>query len=137
MSAYFGFAEGASRHTRNLASAAWVIYSPTGELISSGANCLGPATNNIAEYHAVIGLLTEVASLGIDSLLVFLDSQLVVSHLNRVYTVRDPTLLRLFRRVRLLERSFNFITYQHIPREFNCIADSLANYILDWHLAHT
>ena len=60
--AFYGFADGACRHTLNLTSAAWVLYSPAEDLVSSGAVCIGPATNNIAEYEAVIGLLTEAAS---------------------------------------------------------------------------
>ena len=134
--AYYGFADGASRHTRNLASAAWVVYSPAGELTISGARCLGSATNNVAEYQAAIGLMTEALSSGITHLIVHLDSQLVVSQLNGIYSIRDPSLLRLFRRVRLLERSFSYIEYRYIPRRFNMVADSLANFMLDWYLSH-
>ena len=60
--AFYGFADGACRHTLNLASAAWALYSPAYDLVSSGAICIGPATNNIAKYQAVIGILTEAAS---------------------------------------------------------------------------
>ena len=134
--AYYGFADSASRHTRNLASTAWVIYSPSDELIISGARCLGPATNNVAEYQAAIGLMTEALSSGITHLIVHLDSQLVVSQLNGIYSIRDPSLLRLFQRVHLLERSFTYIYYCYIPRQFNMVADSLANFMLDWYLSH-
>ena len=51
--------------------------------------------------------------------------------------MRDPTLLRRFLRVRLLERQFVSITYIHIPRNDNQFADSYANYVLDWHLFHS
>ena len=57
--------------------------------------CIGPSTNNIVEYQGVIGLLTEAASRNIHDLVVFMDSQLVVCHLNDVYTIRNPTLLSL------------------------------------------
>ena len=134
--AYYGFADGASRHTRNLASVAWVVYSPSGELTISGARCLSSATNNVAEYQAAIGLMTEALSSGITHLIVHLDSQLVVSQLNGIYSIRDPSLIHLFRRVRLLERSFVYIEYRHIPRRFNTVADSLANFMLDWYLSH-
>jgi ribonuclease HI len=67
---YIGFADGASRSTQNLASAAWEIYAPTDELISLHGVCLGRATNNIVEYSAVIELLTDVVSLGICHLIV-------------------------------------------------------------------
>ena len=68
--ACYGFADGTIRHTRNLASAAWVVYSPAGELTISGARCLGSATNNVAEYQAAIGLMTEALSSGIAHLIV-------------------------------------------------------------------
>ena len=134
---FYGFADGACRHTLNIASASWVLYSPAHDLVSLGEICIGLATNNIAEYQAVIGLLTEASSQDIRNLVVFMDSQLVVCHLNHVYTIRNPVLLRLLQRVRLLERSFEAIIYIYIPREDNTVADSLPNYILDWHIAHS
>ena len=82
---FVGFADGASRHTCNLASAAWVIYSPSGQLVASRGAFLGPATNNVAEYRAVIELLWDSLSRGFTQLEVRLDSQLVVSQLNRAY----------------------------------------------------
>ena len=59
-----------------------------------------------------------------------MDSQLVVSQLNRAYQVRNPILLRQFMQVRLLERNFEFITFNHIPRNQNSLIDAYANYIL-------
>ena len=76
---FIGFADGTSHHTCNLASTAWVSYSPSGQLVASGKACLGPASNNVAEYRAVIELLWDSLSRGITQLEVRLDSQLVVS----------------------------------------------------------
>jgi ribonuclease HI len=90
---YLGFADGASHHTRNLASAAWVVYSPEGLLVSSGGVFLGPSTNNVAEYSIFIELLRNAISHGIHLLEVRLESQLEVCQLNDSYRVRDPTLL--------------------------------------------
>jgi ribonuclease HI len=132
---FFGFADGASRHTQNISSAAWVIYQ-FDEVVSSGGICLGPATNNMAEYHAVIGLLTQASSLGISRIIVYLDSQLVVYQLNHIYAIRNPILLRLHLQVHHLKRMFDYIEYRHIPRELNSVSDSLANYIMDRYLAH-
>jgi ribonuclease HI len=73
-SVYLGFADGASRHTRNLAFSAWVVYSPKCLLVSLGGVCLGPSTNNVAEYNVVIELLRDAISHGIRSLEVRLDS---------------------------------------------------------------
>ena len=60
--AFYGFANGACRHTLNLSLAAWVLYSLVEDLVSLGVVCIGLATNNIAEYEAVIGLLTKATS---------------------------------------------------------------------------
>ena len=75
---YTRFADGDSHHTLNLASAAWVIYEPSGQLLSSGSTCLGPSTNNIAEHIAIVELLLDVISHRIQHLVVHLDSQLAI-----------------------------------------------------------
>ena len=134
---FYGFVDGAFHRNLNLASAAWVFYSPAHDLVSSWVVCIGPYTNNIVKYQVVIGLLTEAASWDIHDLVVFKDSQLVVCHLNHVYTIKNHTLLHLFQRVHLLESSFDFITYRYIPRSDNMIIDSLENFILYWHIAHS
>ena len=76
---FVGFADGNSCHTCNLDLAAWVIYSPLGQLIASGGACLGPTTNNVAEYRTVNEILWDALSCGITQLEVRLESQLVVS----------------------------------------------------------
>jgi ribonuclease HI len=133
---YIGFDDGASHSTRNLASAAWAIYAPKNELVSLRGVCLGRATNNIAEYSAVIELLVDAISLGIRYLVVRLNLQLVVLQLSNIYSIRSPTLLRVYLRIRLLERYFDHIEYQHISRCLNTLTDALANYVLDRHLNH-
>ena len=110
-STYIGFANGVSRHTQHSASAAWVIYTPMGQVLSSGGVCLWPSSNNVVEYSVVIELLRDAILRGVLSLEVHLDSKLVVSQLNGLYHVRDPMLLRRFLRVRLLEQQFDNITY--------------------------
>ena len=80
--AFYGFVHGAWRHTLNLASAAWVLYSPAYDLVNSGLVYIGLATKNITEYRVVIGLLTEAASQDVCNLVVLMDLQLMVCHLN-------------------------------------------------------
>ena len=93
---YMGFVDGASRWSPNLASAAWVIYSPSHELIHIVGICMGTMTNNQVEYNGVNGLLDTTLQLGIHHFDVFLDSQLLVSQLNNYYQVCDPYLFRKF-----------------------------------------
>ena len=84
----------------------------------------------------MIKLLRDAISHGIRSLEVGIESQLMVSQLNGVYRIRDQNLLQIFLHVILLERQFEHITYIHIPRIYNHVADSYATYVLDWHLIH-
>ena len=84
MTTFTGFSDSANRYTLNIASAVWVLYSPMGDLVSSGGVCLGPSTNNLVEYHAMIGLLTEALANDVRDIRVFLDSNLVVQQLNQV-----------------------------------------------------
>ena len=72
-SVYIGF-DGASHHSRNSASTAWVIYTSMGQVLSSGGVCLRPSLNNVAEYSVVIKLLWDAISHGVLSLEVRLHS---------------------------------------------------------------
>ena len=131
-----GYADGASRSSRNLSSAAWAIFYPSGELVSFRGVCIGQSTNNIVEYSALIELLSDAITHGICQLVVRLDSQLIVLQLTGIYSVRNPAIYRMFLRVKILERRFDSIQYQHISRNLNTLTDSLANYVLDRHLRH-
>ena len=79
--------------------------------------------------------MTNASALGVRSLVVRLDSKLIISQLTSHYTVLHLVLYQKYLRVCFLERSFDVISYEHIPRMLNSLADSLANDILDWHLA--
>jgi hypothetical protein len=65
---YVGFVDSANHHTWNLASTTWVIYSPEGQLVSSGAIYLGPSMNNVVEYSTVIDILCDSIYHGVRSL---------------------------------------------------------------------
>ena len=132
---YIGYTDGANMCSQHAASAAWVIFNPSNEFLDVGGIFLGHTTNNLAEYEAVIALMTNASSLGIRSLVIRLDFKLVISQLTSHYIVFHPVLYRKYLRVRFLEHSFDVISYEHIPRTLNSLVDSLANDILDWHLA--
>jgi ribonuclease HI len=134
---FFGFAYDTSQHTQRLASATWVIFTPQDQFLYFGGICLGDATNNVIEYNTMIEFLRDALLHGIYLLRVYLYAQLVVSQLNGVYRVYDPTLHRCFLRVRLLECCFDYITYIHVPRRLNQMTNTLVNQVLYWHIAHT
>jgi len=87
---YVDFVDGAYHSTRNLSFVGWVIYDPHGDLVDLQGVCLGCTMNNVAEYSAVIELLTEDVALNIRTLIVNLDSHLVVLQLNGSYSIRNP-----------------------------------------------
>ena len=86
------------------------------------------------KYSEIIKLLTDTISFGICHLIVGLDSQLVVLQLSNIYSIRSPTLLRVYLRIHLLERHFDYIEYQDIPRFLNTLTYALDNYVLDRNL---
>ena len=73
-SSYIGFTDGASCNTQHLASVAWLIYTPMGQVFSSGGVRLRPSSNNVVEYSSVIKLLQDAILHGILSLEIHLDS---------------------------------------------------------------
>ena len=79
----------------------------------------------------MLGLLTKALTNGVSYIRAYLDLELVLHQLIQVYTICNPLFLHMFQRVHLLERSFEFISYHHIPRHLNVVANSFDNYILD------
>ena len=84
---YFGFADGASRWSQNLATAAWVIYCPDRSPLCSNGVCISSATNNQEKYDTAIGLMCDALHQGIHHMHIYLDSQLVASQLNQTFEV--------------------------------------------------
>lgn len=136
LESWVGYADGASRSKRNLSSAAWALFDPSGELVSFRGVCICRSTNNIAEYSALTELLSDAIIHGIRQLTIRLDSQLIILQLAGIYSIRNPAIYRMFLRVKILERQFDFIQYQHISRNLNTLTDSLEKYVLDRHLQH-
>jgi ribonuclease HI len=99
--------------------------------VCGGGRYLGEATNNIAEYEALIWGLENVAALGHAEVSVFADSELVVKQLNGQYRVKNAGLKPLFLKAMALLRSFDEATVAHVRREQNQAADALANEAMD------
>ena len=96
---FVAYVDGTSRSKKNLSSVVWAIFTPNGELVSFQGIYIGRSMNNITECSALIKILSDVISFGINFIIIRLDSQLAVLQLTSVYTIRNPTLLRLFLRV--------------------------------------
>jgi ribonuclease HI len=123
--------DGASRGNPGPAAIGVVIEDGQGREIASHSEAIGTATNNVAEYRAVVQGLTMLAGLGAGGAEFLLDSELVVRQLNGVYRVRDPKMAALHAEVRRLAAPLGQITFRHVPRHENERADRLANQALD------
>ena len=92
---------------------------------------IGKATNNEAEYHALIEGLTAAAEWKPDRLEVFLDSKLVAEQMNGKYRIKEPRLVALYQKAKELLSSFPEFEITHVERERNKGADALANRAID------
>ena len=90
------------------------------------ARSIGSATNNIAEYSALVAGLEEAARLGAEDVSVFLDSELAVKQMLGKYRVKNEGLKPLFLRAKKLSQSFRKFSIRHVPREENARADRLS-----------
>ena len=127
--------DGASRGNPGPAGAGAQITDPGGVVLAEVAEGLGEATNNVAEYTAVIRGLERALELGAASVLLRSDSQLLINQLTGRYRVKSPHLQPLHRRVRELAAEFGSIEFEHVRRERNTEADRLANQGVDEWLA--
>jgi ribonuclease HI len=125
------FADGGSRGNPGPAASAAVLLDRNGELLEEIGAYLGVATNNVAEWTALILGLEAAAKLGIARLRIRLDSELVVKQLRGEYRVKHAGLQPLHRRAQQLLRGFVDADIQHVPRSQNKLADGLVNRLLD------
>jgi ribonuclease HI len=108
-----------------------VIEDETGMRLWGGCSYVGTATNNQAEYLALMAGLRKAAEWRPDRLEVHMDSQLVVEQVAGRYKVRNADLRPLHRQAVDLLRAFPSVTLRHVPREQNRGADALANRAID------
>lgn len=124
-------ADGASRGNPGPASVGAVIYDDSGRELHAVSQRIGRATNNEAEYRAAIAGLEAALALGAKDVELRMDSELVVRQIDSRYKVRNPSLRKLFGRVKDLQWRFASFQVSHVRRERNRRADQLANEALD------
>ena len=125
------FCDGGARG--NPGPAAWgFVIKKDGQIIKEDCGYIGIATNNIAEYTALVKALQWLGKEYKNrNLIIYLDSQLVVSQLSGLYKVKNANLRELIFQIRQTESYFGEISYRHIPRNLNKNADKLVNRALD------
>ena len=132
MSGIVIYTDGGARNNPGPAGIGIVIYDGE-EKISEVKRYIGKATNNVAEYEALIAGLTEAEGMdfGARSVEVRMDSELIVKQMRGEYKVKDKNLKILHGRAKGLVAGFSNIDFVHIPREDNAEADALVNEAID------
>jgi ribonuclease HI/probable phosphoglycerate mutase len=124
------YTDGAARGNPGPAAFAYIINLEDGRIVRD-KGLIGHATNNVAEYTALIRALERAAELGVSDLSVNSDSELLVKQMKGIYRVANPTLADLHTQSRKLAQRFRNVKFQHVPRGENAEADQLCNQALD------
>jgi ribonuclease HI/ADP-ribose pyrophosphatase YjhB (NUDIX family) len=125
------YTDGGSRGNPGPSAAGFVLLDMDGTVIREGGSYLGITTNNVAEYQAVYLALEEAAEIGASVVDFRLDSQLVANQMNGIYKVKNFDLKPIHMRIQELSAQFERVTFTHVRREFNQLADGMVNKILD------
>ena len=121
------YTDGASKGNPGDAGIGIVISEPDGTVVSEIAEYIGKATNNVAEYKALISGLVECLELGATSVEISTDSELLARQITGFYKVKSERLKPLHGEVMSILRCFRAVSVSHVAREFNRRADELAN----------
>ena len=128
----WAYTDGASRGNPGESGIGLILKNEKGTVLYSGGGYIGTATNNVAEYEALLACLAKARELGCSELVVHSDSQLMVRQLLGQYKVKDRNLQRYFRKVKQLIQDAAFLfTINHVERKENLEADLLANAGID------
>ena len=127
----FVHTDGACRGNPGPSGAGWVFSEPGGQIFRRGKAFLGRATNNEAEYVAVILALEDALKQGFENLRLHADSELLVKQVNGIYRVKNPRIKELYGQLMGLARKFKSFEAKHVRREFNAEADLEANRAID------
>ena len=127
------YSDGGARGNPGPAAIGVLICSAEGEILEEHSQTVGDATNNVAEYLAVIEAIKKAKALNADEVECHLDSELVVKQLNGEYRLKHYNMQKLFDEVQKLRPSFTRISFAHLKREEPNMrrADQLVNYALD------
>jgi len=129
------YSDGGSRGNPGPSAAGFVMLDSNQEVIAEGGEYLGITTNNQAEYQGVRLGLEKAAELGYKKVDFKLDSMLVVNQMKGIYKIKNRELWPINERIRLLMTQFDRVTFTHVNRQFNQLADGMVNKTLDAHKA--
>jgi len=125
------YTDGGARGNPGPAGIGCVFYDENKNIVTEISEYIGEATNNQAEYKAVVAAVEKAKELGAKELEFYLDSELVVRQLNREYKVKNKELAPLFVQIYNAVLSFKKVSFNHVRRELNIEADRLVNQAID------
>jgi len=125
------YIDGGSRGNPGQAGAGVVIAGADGAALYEAGLYIGKATNNVAEYHALVAALEAAAKLGVGEIDLYSDSQLLVRQMLGEYRVKNTGLRPYYQQASALASKFDRCDFHHVRREENTKADSLANLAMD------
>ena len=123
--------DGGARGNPGPAAYGFVLQGEDGEQLDARGEYIGHATNNVAEYSALIAGLEAAIALGVTELAVVSDSELMVKQMRGEYKVKNEALKELSQRAGALARKLGTVTYTAVRRHHNTLADQFVNDALD------
>ena len=125
------FTDGGARGNPGPAAFAYVLEAEDGTVLASHGEAIGVATNNVAEYRALVAGLAKAVELQVPELEVVSDSELMVKQMQGIYRVKNEALRDLSLEAARHARAIGKVTYTAVRREHNKLADELVNDALD------
>jgi len=125
------FTDGGARGNPGPAAAAYVLEADDGTVLAAHGEAIGVATNNVAEYRALVLGLAKARDIGVEELEVVSDSELLVKQMRGEYKVKNAALLELSLEAARLAGELGGVSYTAVRREHNELADRLVNEALD------
>ena len=125
------YTDGGARGNPGPAAAAYVLETEDGTVLEARGETIGVATNNVAEYRALVAGLEKALERGVDEVDVVSDSELVVKQMNGEYRVKNTALVELSLEAARLARQIGKVRYRAVRRAENELADALVNEALD------
>ena len=123
--------DGGARGNPGPAAFAYVLEADDGTVLDARGESIGVATNNVAEYSGLVAGLERAVEAGVSELEVRSDSELMVKQMRGEYRVKNRDLQALFLEASRAAREVGRVTYTHVRREHNALADRLVNEALD------
>jgi ribonuclease H / adenosylcobalamin/alpha-ribazole phosphatase len=123
--------DGGARGNPGPAAFGYVLETEDGTVLAAHGERIGVATNNVAEYRALVAGLQKALELAVDEVDVVSDSELLVRQMTGEYKVKNEALRKLSLEAATLARRLRRVTYRSVRREHNELADRLVNEALD------